>query len=175
MIAANPITAGYRGAKNGNGKLEQCSGNGIVRGLYGHAGAEVDQLGAECYATRMVNGSPALIETNASRHGLDYNGGTGGPVFEKPCPTGTALVGLRFRSGGRIDAIGGVCANPASWAAGGTTVTNTPLSGGSTGTYSVLTCPARSFVTGLRTWAAFTPEHQTVTVHGVEPFCRRLN
>jgi hypothetical protein len=176
-VLANPHPHGYRGTKAGNSKLEMCGGRGAIRALYGHAGGEVDQLGAECYPTitDAVTGLPSASEGNTRRHGLDFNGGTGGPVFSKPCPAGMLMVGLRFRSGARIDAIGGLCADPEAWASGNTATTNVSLSGGNTGTYSTLTCPSREFLVGLQTWAAYTPQHATTTVHGVAPMCRRLD
>jgi len=175
-VLPHPSTPGSRGTQTGNSKLELCSGHGAIHALYGHAGGEVDHLGAECFPTVIdAAGLPSALESNTTRHGLDFNGGTGGPVFNKPCPAGMLLVGLRVRSGARIDAIGGLCANPATWASGDLTTTNVSLSGGSTGTFSTLSCPSRAFVVGLRTWAAFTPEHNTTTLHGVAPLCRRLD
>jgi hypothetical protein len=174
-ILPNPHAYGYRGTRTGNAKIGICSGNGVIHALFGYAGAELDKLGGECFpTTRDVWGAPVLMAQYQTRHAFDVNGGPGGEVFDKPCPWGEVLVGLRVRSGARIDAVGGVCAKPADWSAGKNVVSYTPLSGGSTGSYSTLLCPAREFVVGLKTWAKHTPEHDTTTIHGVAPYCRNL-
>ena len=170
---ANPYTIGFRGTKTGNGKQEMCAGNGAIRGLYGHVAPEVNMLGAECMATR-TDAAGDLGVIPESRHGLDFNGDLDGSPFERPCPASMVVVGLHVRSGARIDAIAPICSDAAHWAAGiSPLVTVRPaLAGATTGTESDLQCPNRSFVTGLRTWA--TEYDGTVTIHGVEPFCRRL-
>jgi hypothetical protein len=166
----------HRGTKTGTSKLEQCSGHGAIRALWGHAGAEVNHLGAECVPTFPdSNGKPVPSSSTASRQELDFNGGIGGPVFNKPCPAGMLMVGLRFRAGARIDAIGGLCADPVAWAGGSAATSNVSLSGGTTGTYSTIQCPSREFLVGVQTWAAFTAAHGTTTVHAVQPLCRRLD
>jgi len=173
----NPHFVGLRGAANGRAKIELCSGHGAVRALWGHAGAEVDQLSAECFPTRVsASGQVELLEGNTRRHGLDFNGGTGGIIFNLPCPAGQAVVGLHVRSGGRLDAVGAVCAVPSSWGSGNTATTNTAMTSGTTGQESTLLCPSREFVVGLQSWAANTPEQNNITtIHGVQPLCRRLN
>jgi hypothetical protein len=166
----------FRGTKTGTSKLEQCSGHGAIRALWGHAGAEVNHLGAECVPTFPDGeGRPVASSATANRQELDFNGGTGGPVFNKSCPAGMLMVGLRFRSGARIDAIGGLCAEPTAWVDLDPAITNVSLSGGTTGQYSTLVCPIGEFLVGVQTWAAFTPAHDTTTVHAVHPLCRRLD
>lgn len=179
VVIPNHHTSVLKGSKSGNGKIGLCYGNGALWTLYGHAGGEVDQLGGECLPTMVGDdGLPSILPfpQNTLRHGIDYNGGWGGPVFDsKDCPTDKLLVGLRVRSGARIDAVGGICADPESWAAGySSTVSYTPLSGGSSGVYSNVYCPSREFVGGLSTWGDWTPEHSTTTVHGLELQCRDL-
>jgi hypothetical protein len=173
-ILPNPTLNGQRGTPAGVGKYEHCSGFGALRGLYGHAAQEVTRLAAECMATHRPGG---VLAMNASkRHGLEPHGGSEGLPFEKPCPAGMAMIGVQARAGGRLDAIGAICADPAAWAAGLTTSLHfTGMAGGGGGFASELRCPIRSFVTGLRSWAKPTPELGGITsIHGIEPYCRRL-
>lgn len=174
-----PIPHAYslRGKRTGSSKIGLCSGHGVVRALHGHAGGEVDQLGVECYPSAVSsNGLPSLLEGSTRRHGQDYNGGIGGPPFSDTCPAGKAMIGLRFRSGSRVDAVGGICAPMSTWASGSwASHTNTPMRGGQSGNYSALYCPQGEFLTGINSWAAYTWQHQAITIHGVEPICRKLN
>jgi hypothetical protein len=61
-------------------------------GLGGRAGALVDALGLRC------DSGPA-----------EPIGGPGGAPFERDCPAGTVLVGLKARIGAALDAVGPVC------------------------------------------------------------------
>jgi hypothetical protein len=181
MVLPNPHNWGYRGTKNGNAKLGLCFGDGIVHGLYGKASTELLQLGAECYpSATQSNGLPTLLESAPGggptwAHGIDYNGGIGGSPFELPCPDGKAVVGLQFRSGGRVDGIGGICADPSAWASSAAAqVSFTDMHGGTGGSSSLLYCPPREFLVGFETWASWSPSLNDISIHAVEPRCREL-
>jgi hypothetical protein len=176
-VLPNPHASYLRGIRRGNAKLGDCAGNGAIRALYGHASVEIDQLGAECYPTMPdAGGLPVVQASNATRHGLDFNGGTGGAVFNKPCPWDHVLVGLRVRSGNRLDAIGGICAPSTDWASGITsTASFTTMAGGTGGTYEALYCPNREFLVGLESWSDYTAGLDATTIHAVRMRCRRLD
>ncbi len=188
----DPYLYGQFGTINGatmKSTVGYCPDYGALISLWGNAGAELDSVGGSC--TRRANGfgpfGSVVLEgdLNASDQEVygslvDYGGGTsgGGQGFELGCPSGKAIVGLRARSGARVNAIGAVCAFEGEWSTGVTTsMVNLPLQGGSGGTYSVILCPTRSFVVGLETWAKATPElgGSPTTVHGLSPMCRKLN
>lgn len=158
---------------------QMCSGYGALVGLMGQAGAEVDQLDGLC-EPRAVGLGPAgalVLEGLPLSHALEYGGGIGGLPYNLKCPASSAIVGLRGRSGGRIDAIGAVCAATAAWADGSTSsTTNLPIQGGSTGNPFTMMCPATEFIVGLEMWWKTTPElaGSPITVHAVSPMCRRL-
>ncbi|MBL4634761.1 MAG: hypothetical protein JKY56_12885, partial [Kofleriaceae bacterium] len=174
-----PIPHAYqlRGLRTGASKIGLCSGHGVVRALHGHMGGEVDRFGVECYPSTVTsNGLPFLMEGNARRHGQDSNGGIGGLPFSDSCPDGKAMIGLRFRSGSRIDAVGGVCAPMSTWAGGSwASHTDTPMRGGLGGSYSTIYCPQGEFLVGVNSWASYTSQHQATTIHGIEPICRKLH
>ncbi len=164
-----------KGTITGNAKVELCSGNGVMHMLWGHAGGEVDQIGGECLpTTRNAQGNPVVMTGNDKQHSFDYNGGIGGQTFQRMCPSGDAMVGLRVRSGSRINAVSAICADPVTWASGSSTTQYLSFNGGSGGSYSVNKCPSGEFLVGLKSWAKYTPQHSTTTVHGVQLICRDL-
>jgi len=185
-LRANPVQGPggvHRGAKWGRSQLGMCSGNGVINALYGITNGEVMNVGALCDRTEInpQTNLPRLpASLDASRHIIREHGGrglNGEPAFADTCPNDWVMVGLQTRSGGRIDAIGGLCAPMDTWAAGQTTPSwGTPLRGGNTGNYSTVFCPAKQFLVGIKTWAANTPEQGNVeTVHGFELRCRDLS
>jgi hypothetical protein len=157
---------------------QMCSGYGALVGLMGQAGAELDQLDGLC-EPRAVGLGPAgalVLEGASLTHALEYGGGIGGVPYNLKCPGSQAIVGLRGRSGGRIDAMGAVCASTSTWADGSTATTNLPIQGGSTGNPFTMMCPSTEFIVGLEMWWKTTPElsGSPITVHSVSPLCRRL-
>lgn len=183
---ANPVLAPggfWRGAMSGTAKHGECSGHGAIYGIYGHAGNEIVNLGAQCYSvdidpnTDLPSIPNAPVDNpnlRARRHGFEYNGGESPPAFAQRCPDGMLMVGLRVRSGARIDGIAGLCMKPETRASGSGAVERLPMLGGGGGVYSELTCPGRQFLTGLKVWADWTAAYNVKTVHGLQLVCRDL-
>jgi hypothetical protein len=144
---------------------QRCSGNGVITALTGKAGARVDQLFGLC---RVTTTTPSF-QTGTPEHPLvPIVGGWGGTDFNMPCPAGEGLVGLRMRTGSRLDAIGPICAPLQVWAATGTGSRDVgALSGGSGGTLGRYMCPGREFLVGMNVAGG-------AEVERVDGVCRRL-
>jgi hypothetical protein len=164
------------GTKTGQSRGGHCLGNGVLIGLFGNAGAEVDKLGGICRPTRAqgIFGVPTP-GASSEEHIIDALGGEGGNRFGDNCPNGQVLVGLAARSGARLDQIAGMCAEPARWGSTQATVptTLTAARGGNTGFARTRQCARGSYLVGFEVWAKRTV-HQTSTVQGLVPICRRL-
>lgn len=163
------------GTRTGGSQGGYCLGNGVLIGLFGNSGAEVDKLGGICRPTRAaaLSGLP-LVGSVEERHIIDAIGGEGGNRFSDQCPEGTVLVGLRARSGARLDQVAGICANPSQWeSTSAVPLTITPVRGGNTGIPQNRQCQRGEYLVGLEVWAE-SNAHPTPTVQGVIPVCRRL-
>ena len=171
-----PNKRGYLGSQVGSSKLDFCMGAGVGAGIYGHSGAEVDNIGMSCYPTSHdVNNDPVVAVGDDKLHVTQWTGGTGGAVFNERCEPGEALVGLRLRSGSRIDAAGTICVNPVNWLHESPKVlSESPLHGGGGGTLHELKCSSGEFLVGLRTWAKQNA-YPSPTVQGIEIYCRQFN
>jgi len=177
---AAPHRISMVGTKTGSSKIGQCIGHGVMTGLYGHAGGEVDRLGADCKPTRQADNAyvatPVVETGNTVRGVTDWSGGNGGLPFNQSCGDGWAMVGIEVRSGARLDAIRPICAAPNQWSAtSGTVVTWSPSSfaGGSGGVLRTRKCARGEYMVGMETWAAQNA-HATPTMQGVEPICRAI-
>jgi len=177
---APPHRISMVGTKTGSSKVGHCLGHGVMTGLYGHAGAEVDRLGADCKGTSQgqtpYDVTPVVAMGSGNRHVTDWVGGNGGPPFTQSCGDGWAMVGIEVRSGARLDAIRPICAAPSQWSAtSGTVVTWSPSSfaGGNTGVLRNRQCARGEYMVGMETWAKQNA-HATPTVQGVEPICRSI-
>lgn len=156
------------GGGGGSPKLDKCAGHSALVGLSYHTtSSRVARLGGMCSeVAKTCSGSTCTESIGSARHYLQAHGGGGGTVGQQACASGSALVGLRLRAGGQIDAIGGVCANVQQWAGSGSApTTNLTQVGGTGGTATTATCPRGSFLTGwhLRTGSL---------VDAVRPICR---
>ena len=171
-----PVDGDFVGTRTGNAGGGTCLGNGLLIGLFGRAGGEVDQLGGVCRTTTAGPFGRPVIGPDDSVHLVDGVGGDGGARFGDNCPGGHALVGVRVRAGERVNQIGGICAEPGAWSSPDTaaTRTSTPLRGASTaGTLHELTCARGAYLVGFEAWARRTV-HATPTVQGMAPTCRDL-
>jgi hypothetical protein len=168
------------GSRTGKSKIGFCLGRGVMTALYGHSGGSIDRLGGSCHPTRRgspILGFPQVIGGNNNRHVFDWNGGNGGQPFTLACREGDALVGIATRGGAiSIDAVRGICADPAEWSSQTATVEQrlTDFKGRSSGAIASRNCPRGEYLVGLETWAAKTA-HAEPTVQGVVPHCRRID
>ncbi len=166
----------FSGTRTGNAGGGTCLGNGLLIGLFGGAGGEVDKLGGVCRTTTAGLLGVPKIGPDDSVHIVDGVGGDGGTRFGDNCPAGSALVGVRVRSAERLNQIAGICAKPSEWSSPGSTPTRsmTPTRGASTtGTLRTLECPRKSYLVGLEVWGKKTV-HASPTVQGMAPICRNL-
>lgn len=81
---------------------------------------------------------------------LPIVGGAGGSGYTRSCGAGNVLVGLQFRQGFVVDAIGVMCRPVSPSGALGTISSTGSLAGGSGGTYGTVACPSGKVVTGAR-------------------------
>lgn len=146
-----PVAVGQTyGTQTGTSYQLRCSGDGALNALVGRAGARIDRLSGACSPT----GATLPITAGGPEHIMvPVAGGGGGSEFRNACPNGELMVGVRVRSGSRIDALSPICAPPATWDAFSTGAHNlTTFSGGSGGTLRTAMCPSYRFLVGLNLW-----------------------
>lgn len=166
----------FSGTRTGNAGGGTCLGNGLLIGLFGGAGGEVDKLGGVCRTTTSGPFGVPTIGPDDSAHIVDGVGGDGGTRFGDNCPAGHALVGVQIRSAERVNQIAGICAEPSEWSSLTPTPSRnmTPTRGASTsGTSRTLECERGSYMVGFEVWSRQTV-HATPTVQGMAPICRDL-
>jgi hypothetical protein len=143
---------------------ERCPTGALV-GLFGQSGTVIDRIGGMC---REVVRSDSSVDLGATDiYPLSGHGGLGGENWAgDTCPTGSALIGLRYRAGSRIDQVTGVCQNVAARAAGlPASELSLPTRGGGGGIPGTAFCAARKFVVG---WDISESDGR---VNSIRPLC----
>jgi hypothetical protein len=144
---------------------QRCSGDGALRSLIGRAGARIDRLFGSC---RTTTHSPTFALGSIEHTLAPVLGGTGGGAFESRCSSSELMVGVRARAGGRIDAVGAICAPAVDWANGITAgAHNLALNGGTGGSLVTKRCDAGEFLVGFNLFAGGE-------VTGLQTVCRDL-
>jgi hypothetical protein len=150
--------------------LEKCAGRAALTGLTYQTGARVDRVGGLCTQVTTTCASGVCTDSvSGATHMLPAHGGIGGAVAEDRCAAGSVLVGLRVRSGSKVDAVGAVCASASAWSGtGAATTTNLSLRGGTGGSLTTVTCARGSFLTGWRIRSGSD-------VDAIQAVCRNFN
>jgi hypothetical protein len=162
-IEESPVSYPARvGATTGPVTWEECAGRAALVGLtYEAEPSSVVRLGGSCAIVSGSGVGSAVHQMPA--HGPLLNGSITG---EQSCAAGSVLVGLRFRAGTAIDAVGGICAGASAWRDGIGTTTNLALIGATSGTVLTRTCPVGQYLIG---WLI---GEDTTDVTSVQPICR---
>ena len=146
MEAVGPI----RGRQTGTVFRLQCAGMGALVSFLGRADRYVRRIGGICHSTTDGGGNLPILSGDV--HPTNFVGGFAGTDYRQDCPAGQAMVGINVRFGSRVDAIGGICADIAGWAAGVAPPAALSLSGGKGGTQQTDFCPNGQFLSGLQVW-----------------------
>ena len=148
-------------------------GSGMMYNLTLRTGDLVDRVTSSFYVpsqpdNRFHPGDPSFT--------MAFGGTAGGPQPAQTCSAGFAAIGLRGRSGKRLDALGLVCAEIRT--NGEPNLNNLqvhPRQGGSGGTAFTDLCGAGEWLGGLSVWSARKRSGTNDIISGIRGACYAAN